>query len=84
MRQKLDTGACSAATTSCAGASGESARRLSRRASIGPVSCASNATERPPVTSRDGSRVLHEGRAFPHFNEADEGVAVDALITDRV
>ena len=24
-----------------------------------------NSTERPPVTSRDGSRVLHEGRAFP-------------------
>lgn len=43
-----------------------------------------NSTERPPVASRDGSRVLHEGRAFPHFNEADEGVAVDALITDRV
>ncbi|WP_136057516.1 fucose isomerase [Microbacterium sp. K24] len=43
-----------------------------------------NSTDRPPVTSRDGSRVLHEGRAFPHFNEADEGVAVDALVTDRV
>lgn len=43
-----------------------------------------NTTERPPVRSRDGQRVLHEGRAFPHFNEADEGVAVDALITDRV
>jgi hypothetical protein len=43
-----------------------------------------NSTQRPPVTSRDGSRVLHEGRAFPHFNEADEGVAVDALVTDRV
>ncbi|WP_435748054.1 fucose isomerase [Microbacterium sp. PMB16] len=43
-----------------------------------------NSTERPPVTSRDGARVLHEGRAFPHFNEADEGVAVDALVTDRV
>ncbi|WP_404436402.1 fucose isomerase [Microbacterium aerolatum] len=43
-----------------------------------------NSTERPPVTSRDSSRVLHEGRAFPHFNEADEGVAVDALVTDRV
>ncbi|MCD5345118.1 fucose isomerase [Agromyces sp. H3Y2-19a] len=43
-----------------------------------------NSTERPPVTSRDGERVLHEGRAFPHFNEADEGVAVDALITDRI
>jgi hypothetical protein len=43
-----------------------------------------NSTERPPVTSRDGSRILHEGRAFPHFNEADEGVAVDALVSDRV
>jgi hypothetical protein len=43
-----------------------------------------NATDRPPVTSRDGSRVLFAGRAVPHFNEADEGVAVDALVTDRV
>ncbi|PPG43843.1 fucose isomerase [Pseudoclavibacter sp. RFBA6] len=43
-----------------------------------------NSTDRPPVRSRDGARVLHEGRAFPHFNEADEGVAVDALVTDRV
>jgi hypothetical protein len=43
-----------------------------------------NTTERPPVLSRDGSRELFAGRAFPHFNEADEGVAVDALITDRV
>ncbi|WP_298040137.1 fucose isomerase [uncultured Microbacterium sp.] len=43
-----------------------------------------NSTERPPVFSRDGKRELHAGRAFPHFNEADEGVAVDALVTDRV
>ncbi len=43
-----------------------------------------NSTERPPVLSRDGSRELFAGRALPHFNEADEGVAVDALITDRV
>lgn len=43
-----------------------------------------NTTERPPVFSRDGSRELFAGRAFPHFNEADEGVAVDALVTDRV
>lgn len=43
-----------------------------------------NSTERPPVLSRDGSRELHAGRAFPHFNEVDEGVAVDALVTDRV
>ncbi|MBF4571801.1 fucose isomerase [Herbiconiux sp. VKM Ac-1786] len=43
-----------------------------------------NNVERPPVTSRDGSRVLWEGKALPHFNEADEGVAVDALLTNRV
>lgn len=43
-----------------------------------------NSTERPPVLSRDGSRELYAGRAVPHFNEADEGVAVDALVTDRV
>src|SRR5699024_3390051 len=43
-----------------------------------------NSTERPPAFSRDGSRELFAGRAVPHFNEADEGVAVDALITDRV
>lgn len=43
-----------------------------------------NNVERPPVTSRDGSHVLWEGAALPCFNEADEGVAVDALITNRV
>ncbi|GAA2239167.1 fucose isomerase [Herbiconiux moechotypicola] len=43
-----------------------------------------NNVERPPVTSRDGSRVLWEGQALPHFNEADEGVAADALVTNRV
>jgi hypothetical protein len=43
-----------------------------------------NNVERPPVTSRDGSRLLYDGRALPHFNEVDEGVAVDALITNRV
>ena len=43
-----------------------------------------NSTQRPPVFSRDGRRELHAGRAFPHFNEADEGVAVDALVTNRV
>jgi hypothetical protein len=43
-----------------------------------------NNVERPPVTSRDGSRVLYDGDALPHFNEVDEGVAVDALITNRV
>lgn len=43
-----------------------------------------NNEQRPPVTSRDGSRVLWEDRALPNFNEVDEGVAVDALITHRV
>ncbi|WP_432972985.1 fucose isomerase [Dactylosporangium sp. CA-233914] len=43
-----------------------------------------NNADRPPVTSRDGSRVLWEGRPLPHFNEADEGVAVDALVTNRI
>ncbi len=43
-----------------------------------------NNPDRPPVLSRDGSRVLWEGQALPNFNEVDEGVAVDALITNRV
>src|ERR1700733_7902604 len=42
-----------------------------------------NNVDRPPVTSRDGRRVLFEGLALPNFNEVDEGVAVDALITNR-
>lgn len=43
-----------------------------------------NNVDRPPVKSRDGSRDLWNGQALPHFNEADEGVAVDALVTNRV
>lgn len=43
-----------------------------------------NNVDRPPVKSRDGSRVLYEGCALPHFNECDEGCGVDALITNRV
>jgi hypothetical protein len=43
-----------------------------------------NNVDRPPVTSRDGSRVLWEGKALPTFNEVDECVAVDALVTNRV
>ncbi|WP_262413200.1 fucose isomerase [Actinacidiphila acidipaludis] len=40
--------------------------------------------ERPPVRSRDGSRELYPEAALPHFNEVDEGVAVDSLITNRI
>lgn len=43
-----------------------------------------NSTDRPPVHSRDGRRELYSGRAFPHFNEADEGAGLDALVTHRV
>ncbi|NUO92150.1 MAG: fucose isomerase [Dermatophilaceae bacterium] len=43
-----------------------------------------NNRERPPVTSRDGSRELYAGEPLPHFNEVDWGVAVDALVTNRV
>jgi hypothetical protein len=43
-----------------------------------------NNVERPPVLSRDGSRELYARQALPHFNEVDEGVAVDALVTNRI
>ncbi|NYE96735.1 hypothetical protein FHU41_002985 [Psychromicrobium silvestre] len=43
-----------------------------------------NNVERPPVFSRDGSRELYPAQALPHFNEVDEGVAVDALVTNRI
>jgi hypothetical protein len=43
-----------------------------------------NNVDRPPVYSRDGARELFAGRALPHFNEVDEGVAVDALVTNRI
>jgi len=42
-----------------------------------------NNVERPPVFSKDG-RELYPGVAIPHFNEVDEGVAVDALVTNRI
>ncbi|NES28183.1 fucose isomerase [Micromonospora terminaliae] len=43
-----------------------------------------NNVQRPPVRSRDGSRELYAGAPLPHFNEVDEGVAVDSLITNRI
>jgi hypothetical protein len=43
-----------------------------------------NNVDRPPVKSADNSRVLYEGKPLPHFNEVDEGAALDALVTNRV
>ena len=42
-----------------------------------------NNSDRPPVKGRDG-RELWPGQPLPHFNEVDECVAVDALVTNRV
>ncbi|HEX2755639.1 MAG TPA: hypothetical protein VHM48_09260 [Candidatus Limnocylindrales bacterium] len=43
-----------------------------------------NDADRPPVLHRDDRRELYAGRPLPHFNEVDEGSAVDALVTNRV
>jgi hypothetical protein len=43
-----------------------------------------NDSNRPPVKSRDGSRVLYEGKPLPHFNEVDECAGLDGLMTNRV
>ncbi|MEM7577948.1 MAG: fucose isomerase [Planctomycetota bacterium] len=43
-----------------------------------------NNTDRPPVTSRDGKRVLFRGKPIPHFNEVDECAGLDGLMTQRV
>ena len=43
-----------------------------------------NNTDRPPVRSRDGSRVLYDGEPLPHFNEVDECAGLDGLMTYRV
>lgn len=43
-----------------------------------------NNAERPPVFDPQTGVELFAGRPLPHFNEVDEGSAVDALITNRV
>jgi len=43
-----------------------------------------NNTDRPPVRSRDGQRVLFEGEPVVHFNEVDECAGLDGLMTYRI
>lgn len=43
-----------------------------------------NNSDRPPVRSRDGGRILHKGMPLPHFNEVDECAGLDALMILRV
>ena len=42
-----------------------------------------NNTDRPPVKDRSG-KLLYPGAPLPHFNEVDEGVALDCLVTNLV
>jgi hypothetical protein len=43
-----------------------------------------NNVARPPVYHPKTGEELYAGRTLPHFNEVDEGAAVDALVTNRV
>ena len=43
-----------------------------------------NNVDRPPVLHAVTRKELYAGRALPHFNEADEGSAVDSLVTNRI
>lgn len=43
-----------------------------------------NNPDRPPVQHAETGEALYAGKALPHFNEVDEGAAVDALVTNRV
>lgn len=43
-----------------------------------------NNPDRPPVYHADTGEELYPGEALPHFNEVDEGAAVDALVTNRI
>ncbi len=43
-----------------------------------------NNSDRPPVTSRDGRRVLFAGEPLVHFNEVDECAGLDGLLTYRI
>ena len=42
-----------------------------------------NNAERPPAFGKDG-RELYPGKPLPHFNEVDECVGLDSLITNRL
>lgn len=43
-----------------------------------------NNTDRPPITRHGSDEVIRDGEPIPHFNEVDEGVAVDLVVTNRV
>jgi len=43
-----------------------------------------NNPDRPPVYGLDSLRILYPDNPLPHFNEADEGAAIDMVVNKRV
>ena len=43
-----------------------------------------NNVERPPAYHAETGEELFAGKALPHFNEVDEGCAIDAVVTNRI
>jgi hypothetical protein len=43
-----------------------------------------NNSDRPPVRTRDGSRIIRNGEPIVHFNEVDECAGLDGIMTYRV
>lgn len=43
-----------------------------------------NNVERPPVYDLINGNELYKGKPLPHFNEVDEGAAIDAIVTNWV
>lgn len=43
-----------------------------------------NNVDRPPIYHKETKEELFPGKPIVHFNEVDEGAAVDALVTNRV
>lgn len=43
-----------------------------------------NNVDRPPVLHEETGEELFKGNALPHFNEVDEGAALDALVTNEL
>lgn len=43
-----------------------------------------NNIDRPPIRNAETGQVIRDGEPIPHFNEVDEGIAVDLIATNGV
>lgn len=43
-----------------------------------------NNSDRPPVYREITKEILYNGKPLPHFNEADEGAAIDMLVNEHI